>query len=344
MPTSEIYLHIESLLNRFGIKSYDVTSLLPDASKRQYFRVSTMDSRYIVMDSSRDMNSLKAFLHVGAYITEHGLGAPKVLASDFGNGLLLLEDFGNTSYTNFLQSHPNREIELYSAAVDVLAHLQKLNTTINVGKQDRGLLHKGLQVFANNYLFKTLPTAACKAMSQELYDTFDKLYTSLEQQHAVLVLRDFHADNLMWLEGNAGLAKVGLLDFQDAVYGSPTYDLMSLLEDARRDVAQSTVELCKTQFFDTFKNRSKEALELSYILLSIQRNLRIVGTFHALHQENNKSKYMSYLDRVWGYIDNTLKHPALEGLRGILRDAGIDAYHRKQALALQLEGTQASKD
>jgi aminoglycoside/choline kinase family phosphotransferase len=122
----------------------------------------------------------------------------------------------------------------------------------------------------------------------------------------------------MWLSHNSGINKVGILDFQDAALGFPTYDLVSLLEDARRDLKPATVSLCKEKFFASFSHIYRDNLEDAYAILGLQRNLRIIGVFHRLNLSYGKIKYTTYLPRVWNYVKQNLNYPLLKPIQEII--------------------------
>ena len=128
---------------------------------------------------------------------------------------------------------------------------------------------------------------------------------------ASLVLRDYHIDNLMLLDGRDGVAACGLLDFQDAVIGPVTYDLVSLLEDARRDVPEDLAAAMRERYLAGFPDLDRAAFDASYAVLGAQRNCKIVGIFTRLCLRDGKPLYLEHIPRVWRLIEQDLRHPAL---------------------------------
>jgi hypothetical protein len=135
----------------------------------------------------------------------------------------------------------------------------------------------------------------------------------------VFVHRDYHAQNLLWLPQRKGAAQVGLIDFQDAVAGSKAYDLISLVEDARRDVPLAVAEATTTHYLDTMRAQGTPLDDADFrgqmAVMAAQRNAKIVGIFARLHKRDGKARYLSYLPRVWGHLGRDLEHPAMQGLK-----------------------------
>lgn len=313
----DLCIKFEDFLHDYGIKTYKLLKIDTDASKRHYYRIITLDNSFILMDSSQEPESIIPFLNIATLLIKYGLKAPSIYAKNLEQGLLLLEDLGNDSYTKYIEQKPNSESELYSLAIDVLINLSKIDIDLSLPLQDEKLLNTGLSVFNEFYIHQKLNPKAALNASKEILNVFNGLYKSLNNFKLILILRDYHADNLMWLEQNENIQKVGILDFQDAVFGLPCYDLVSLLEDARRDVNPKIVEECKAKYFASFKHIKHTDLELAYAILGAQRNLRIVGAFHRLNIQYNKPKYLKYLPRVWKHIQNNLQHPTLQPLKEI---------------------------
>ncbi|KIE04861.1 hypothetical protein NF27_FN00100 [Candidatus Jidaibacter acanthamoeba] len=310
-------IKLEEFLHDYGIKTYKLIKIDTDASKRHYYRIITLEKSYILMDSSQEPESVTPFLNVANLLIKHEIKAPVVYAENLEQGLLLLEDLGNDSYTKFIDNSSEQEQLLYSHAIDVLIKIAKAEVDISLPLQDEKLLNAGVLIFNEFYIHHKLEPKAAINASKEILNTFSELYKLLKNYKLVLTLRDYHADNLMWIKHNNTTHKVGVLDFQDAVLGLPGYDLVSLLEDARRDVSPKVVESCKAQYFSSFQNMKHSDLELIYAILGAQRNLRIVGAFHRLNIKYNKYKYLKYLPRVWQHIKNNLEHPTLEPLKEI---------------------------
>ncbi len=161
-----------------------------------------------------------------------------------------------------------------------------------------------------------------------LTDTPDKLVSSFRSQiaalldqhvtgHPVLIQRDYHSENLLWLPERQGVARVGLLDFQDAMTGHRAYDLVSLLQDARRDVPLE-IETTMISHYLGQTSLDRDTFEAAYHMLGVQRNLRILGVFARLCLRDGKAHYVDFIPRVWGYIQRSMTHPALHGIRNTI--------------------------
>ncbi|RYI02952.1 MAG: aminoglycoside phosphotransferase, partial [Acetobacteraceae bacterium] len=242
-----------------------------------------------------------------------GLSAPAILDEDVERGLLLLEDLGDDLYAPLLTADPYREAELYTPAVDVLLHLQS-------AAPPPGLPDLSATDWARAAAFALDWYAFAATGERPEPDAFVATLGAAMKAHAdgprVLILRDYHAENLLWLPGRNGLARVGLLDFQLGQSGQPGYDLVSLLQDARRDVAPQT-ETTMVARFATAKGADLTVFQAHYATLGAQRALRILGVFARLCLVAGKPTYLRLIPRVWGQLQRNLGHPALADLREI---------------------------
>ncbi len=284
-----------------------ILPLAGDASFRRYFRV--LDARgrsAVLMDAPPSHEDPRPFLRVGAHLRAIGLRAPEPLAVDLDAGLVLLEDFGDARLGPLLAREPWREPALYDAAIDILVHLQRHGPPAGVRTYDAAEYRREADLFLDWWV----PGAGLDVDRIGWAEAWDEaLAPLLAQPHRVLALRDYHADNLMVLPGGEGLGALGLLDFQDALAGHPAYDLVSLLQDARRDVP-SAIEARGLARFAAATGDEPTALRAAYELLGAQRNLKIIGIFTRLWRRDGKPAYLSLLPRVWGLLERNLAHPA----------------------------------
>jgi len=217
-----------------------IEPLSGDASFRRYFRVAAGGRQGILMDAPPDREDVGPFLHIGTALRAFGYAAPEVLASDTAQGFLLLEDLGDDLFNVVLRGGAD-ELPLYDAAVDVLRDLHRRDVPDGVPKFDAARILREASLFVE----WTLPALLGEAPTLQTTEAFRELWQDamapLLETRPVLCLFDYHAENLIWLPRRDGLKRVGLLDFQDAVAGPPAYDLISLLEDARRDVSPTVV-------------------------------------------------------------------------------------------------------
>lgn len=270
----------------------------------------------------------RQFAAVAAELNAKGLSAPKVLAADYARGLLLTEDLGDARFADIIRDGEPEE-PLYAEAVGVLANLHAHTAPME-------MLHaKGVSAFLLRYdrlalltevellpewFFPVAGGAACSDEARKAYRAaWSKTLDGLSALPPVLTLRDYHAENLMWLPDRKGVARVGLLDFQDALAGPPAYDLISLLEDARRDVSPTLANAMIAHYValrrDQDRSFDEMALRQDAAILAAQRNAKIIGIFARLWRRDGKPRYLSFLPRMWRYMAADLAHPAMNELR-----------------------------
>jgi aminoglycoside/choline kinase family phosphotransferase len=317
--------HAPDFLAASGWAGAEILPLAGDASFRRYFRVVAGDKQAVLMDAPPPHEDPRPFAAVGGWLIEHGLSAPKVLASDLDRGLLLLRDFGDIRFRETVDSDASRERELYALATDVLVHLHQHPPM-------PGLPIHGLDQWLDEVALFT--DWYCPAVGLEVdVEGFRAAWTRVLGPVAtdglgpVTVLRDYHAENIMLVEGREGVRHLGLLDFQDALSGHPAYDLASVLEDARRDVPPEIERemldhyLASTGQSDTF--------ERAYWALAAQRNTRILGVFTRLWKRDNKPRYREFQPRMWGLLERDLEPPHMKALKDWF-DANVRAEHRRE--------------
>ncbi len=303
--------------------------LAGDASFRRYDRVEKPDGRStVLMDAPPPKEDVRPFVGIDRHLTRIGLSAPQVLAADIARGFLLLEDLGDDSYTTVLAADPAKTEALYEAAVDVLVELRAAPAPGTTRFVD-GTAHRPAAYDAKTFAFGPslvldwhVP-ALRMGLEPEAGEAFRAIWADLwrrlPRERETLMLRDYHADNLLWLPGRKGAARVGLLDFQDATLGSPAYDLVSLIEDARRDVDPALGAELKARYAKGAARVDPRfdaaAFEAAYAILGAQRNSRIAGVFVRLWKRDGKPRYLDYLPRVWRHLERDLRHPLLGNLR-----------------------------
>lgn len=288
--------------------------LAGDASDRSYERLFLDGRTAVLMDSPPGRGDDPAdFVAIATHLRGLGLSAPRVLAQDLAGGWLLLEDLGDDLFVRRIAAEPGLEQPLTLAAVEVLAHLQ-------AAPAPAGLPDLSAQDWAEAAGFAP-DWYGFGAMGQRPDRTaFTEELARLQATHAdgrrVLILRDYHAENLIWLPDRAGPARVGLLDFQLAQMGQPGYDLVSLVQDARRDVSAATAEAAVRRFLD-LTGAEAEGFGTAFAVLGAQRALRIIGVFARLGMLSGKTGYLTLISRVWGHLRQNLSHPALSRLSGL---------------------------
>lgn len=266
----------------------------------------------------------RRFAAVAEFLRGRGLGAPAIYAADYQHGWMVLEDHGDTLFTDVLARGGSEE-QLYKSAVEVLAKLHQENAPETLAPGIPLFAYDEIALVAETDLMLEwfLPLALGRKATDTEYRQHRALWRkaldAIADNQAVFVHRDYHAQNLMWLPEQEGLARIGLIDFQDAVAGSRAYDLISLTEDARRDVSPELAEIATSHYLATMRARSMPLDERRFraetAVMAAQRNAKIVGIFARLYARDSKRRYLSYLPRVWRYLERDLRHPLLNELR-----------------------------
>jgi aminoglycoside/choline kinase family phosphotransferase len=295
-------------LERSGWGGAQVMPLAGDASFRRYFRVTAPGRVAVLMDAPPPHEDVRPFIAVARWLRERGLSAPAILCADADAGFLLIEDFGDRILGPELAAGRADEDRCYRAAVSLLAGLQQAPAPAFLAPYDRDALLREVLLFVDWYA----PAAgiACdRAGYAAAWDAVWGETLAATADRPVLVLRDYHAENLMLLDrgGDRGL---GLLDFQDALAGHPAYDLVSLLQDARRDV-DPALEQRMIGIYLEKTAMPRDAFERDYAVLGAQRNVKILGIFVRLRDRDGRMGYVGRLPRVWTYLERTLRHPQL---------------------------------
>lgn len=268
----------------YGWADAQATPLAGDASSRRYTRLTCGERSAILMGApvanDVDRASFSAFRRIGAHLRAMSLSAPQEIAADPDKGMLLMEDLGNESLSYLLETDPTTAQEAYALTAELL---QKLTAHAPPILAEPHAVEMASMVALT---FDFIPNSTA-LRTQTMTALADALRTHAGGPRA-LSLRDVHADNLMWLPERSGIARIGLLDFQDALMLPHGYDLASLVDDPRREVPAGW----RADLIATYSTDQRIAA------LSIQRNLRILGIFHRLAAELSKPSYARYLPRT----------------------------------------------
>jgi aminoglycoside/choline kinase family phosphotransferase len=309
---------LREALNEESFASHPLPS---DASPRKYERITSSKGKYMLMDASLDKGSIGPFISVAEFLHGKGYSAPKIFAKHEERGLLLLEDLGETSYSYMLANSDAETLQatekkLYKKAIDLLVDLH-LNAPINEIKTpsyEQKLLLKEAILLVDWYFPVLIGEKLSDSFRGEYIEAWKKIFDRLHYIEDCLVLRDYHVDNLIWMEDRSGIKRIGVLDFQDAVKGSYAYDVVSLLEDARRDVNAQISEEMLQYYMKQIQIDQKKFLS-DYKILGVQRSCKIIGIFARKAACDNDSRYLKHLPRVWNYIKKNIDHPILEPLK-----------------------------
>ncbi|MBO9670310.1 MAG: phosphotransferase [Sphingobium sp.] len=290
-----------------GWEGAQILPLAGDASFRRYFRVVDDGRRAVLMDAPPPHEDPRPFVSVAEWLCGHGFAAPTILARDLDEGLLLLEDFGDARLREHLDEAPQDETALYARAVDLLADLHRLPAQAGLPPYDREVYQREAGLLTEWFA----PAAGLDVDAAAYAAAWDAVLPIVERDAApiVSVLRDYHAENIMLLPDLAHSHGLGLLDFQDALAGHPAYDLVSLLQDARRDVSPQVERAMLDRYMEAAPVSAD--FEAAYAVLGAQRNAKIIGIFTRLWKRDGKPRYLAYLPRMWGLLERDLAHPAL---------------------------------
>jgi len=311
--TEEREARCRRFLQAAGWGDADRRVLAADASFRRYDRLTRDGETAVLMDAPPPLENARIFHHIAECLLEIDLSAPRPLSMDAEAGFLLLEDFGDRTFTRALQEGAD-EAELYRLATDTLIALHQ-----RWGAEDAGLppydaerLLAETALLVDWYLPAMTGRETPAAQRESYLAAWREVLPAMLNVPHKLVLRDYHVDNLMVIEGRAGVARCGLLDFQDAVIGPVSYDLVSLLEDARRDVTPAVVTEMLERYHAGMRNLiDRWAFAASYAALGAQRNAKIIGIFTRLSRRDGKHGYLHHIPRVWRLLEGDLQHPAL---------------------------------
>ncbi len=282
--------------------------LAGDASARSYLRLTASDGRTaVLMDADPATGEAVApFLRIARHLAALGFSAPEILAADPAAGFVLLEDLGDALLARLAEKDPAAAAHLYAAAADLLAALHAHPAPADLPAYAGAVLGEQAALVLEAY-------APAPAARDDLAATVTEVCDRLAGGAAVLMLRDFHAENLFWLPARPGVARIGLIDFQDAMAGHPAYDLISLLQDARRDVPPGLAATVAARYCVS-TGTEPAGFAAACAALGALRQLRILGVFARLARAG-KPRYLAHMPRVWRHLQTNLAHPELGGLR-----------------------------
>ena len=298
-----------------------------DASFRRYFRIDAQDSgapSLIAMDAPPPMEDCGPFLHAARVLAEAGVSVPAVRAADLARGFLLLEDFGTVTYLTQLAG--GDADALYRDAIAALLRLQAASRPGVFPDYDRTLLERELHLYPDWYLARHLGIEPDEGMRATLSAAFERLLANNLAQGRVFVHRDYHSRNLMVL---AGSRNPGLLDFQDAVYGPVTYDLVSLLRDAYVDWPEDRQIDWAARYWEEARRRGLPvpldfgAFYRDFEWMGLQRQLKVLGIFARLYHRDGKDRYLADMPRVLEHALRTAqRYGEFDGLARLMEDVG----------------------
>lgn len=342
------------LLEETGFADAQRVPLAGDASTRRYERLILPNRRAILMDAPPTAETspcppgatpaerrqlgwnamarlaasrVEAFSAVSAHLSDIGLAAPDIYGCDLGAGYMVLEDLGDALYANVIAAGDADEIPLYEAAAEVLAHTHAApipSRMTGPGGASWPLLdYDALALEVNADLFaQWMPQAADVRMSDKDRARWEQVRDGLIVKALgfprAFTIRDYHAENLLWMPERQGLKRVGLLDYQDAIRGWRGWDFAMLLDDARRDVSPAAREAAIRTYLKT-TGAEEEPFRRELAVLGTLNTMRILGRFAQLTSDG-KTKYAAFMPREWGHLARNLQHPAVADARAFVED------------------------
>jgi len=317
---------IDDFLACQGMGDASRRQIAGDASFRRYERITRPGGErpLVLMDAPPEKEDVRPFIAVQSCLHAAGYSVPEILAADESAGFLLLEDLGDDSFTRVLAQAPQQEEALYAAAIDALADLCHRGLAVahasSLPTYSLELLKREVALLPEWFLPLVMGQERAEVAGKAFMGVMLSLLKASDLSPRVVVHRDFHADNLFWLaDRSPAIRRVGMLDFQDAVLGRPAYDLVSLLEDARRDIKPAVVEASLARYAAA-TGEQEHALRAQFALYGAQRNAKILGIFARLHLRDDKPRYLGLIPRVWGHFLRDLSHADLAPLKHWARE------------------------
>jgi aminoglycoside/choline kinase family phosphotransferase len=286
---------------------YEIEPASADASFRRYFRVSFNEATYIAMDAPPPQEDCTPFVHAAEVLSQAGLNVPKIIAQDISNGFLLLSDLGNTTFLNALQSHNGLEVaaDLYRDACQALIKMQLASKPGVFPEYNEALLMREMALFPEWYVDKHLQVTMTDVQQETMRKTFNLLNANILAQAKVYVHRDYHSRNLMVQNDSDDL---GILDFQDAVYGPITYDLVSLLKDAYISWDEDQILDWAVRYWQSARKAGLPVPEdvadfyRDFEWMGAQRHIKVLGIFARLYHRDGKDGYLKDMPLVMDYL------------------------------------------
>ncbi|MEK9847721.1 MAG: phosphotransferase [Rhodospirillaceae bacterium] len=291
--------------------------LAADASFRSYERVMKGGHRAVLMNAPPPEEDVRGFSRIARHLLKHGYSAPRIFAEDSDLGFMLLEDLGDDTFASLLDRGVNED-ELYLLATDFLIELHSQGSAVilrELPEYSQDFLLQEAELFTSWYLPEIFGAPLSESAKQSYLIAWKSVLTNALKVPSTMVLRDFHVDNLIRLDERPGFAACGLLDFQDALVGPITYDLVSLLEDARRDVSKTIQTEMKIHYLRCFPLLDEDTFLGSMAVLGAQRHAKVIGIFARLFRRDGKPNYIKHIPRVWSLLENCCLHPNLEPIK-----------------------------
>ncbi|EDZ63647.1 aminoglycoside phosphotransferase [Sulfurimonas gotlandica GD1] len=307
---------IKAWLKTTPYKEYEISIASADASFRKYYRLTDADKTFLLMDSSLEKDSLAPFIDVTSRLLKVGVNAPEILEKNLKDGFLIIKDFGNTHYLNVLDA--NNFNVLYSKAIDTIITMQNADTK-DLPLYDKAFLHFEMDLMKDWYLDKNLNVTLSEAQKSIIESSLDAISdVVLSQPQDVFVHRDYHSRNIMITPEN----EIGVIDYQDAMSGAITYDLVSLLKDCYIAYEREEVEKLVLEFRDKKGLDTSDAEFLKWFdFMGMQRHIKVLGIFSRLYLRDGKDGYLKDIPLTLKYtIDAASRYEETKELSYLLKE------------------------
>ena len=280
------------------------------------------------MDAPPDKEAVLPFITIARHLEDIGIRATHILAQNTEQGFVLLEDMGDSTFTRLLDQKED-EITLYTRAINTLAKIHKnaqsvktKSTSYKIPEYDVNHICEEVLLFTHWYLAAINLKPVDPDGKKEFIDLWQKSFEALPDIGTTLVLRDYHVDNLMMHQDECVV-----LDFQDALTGSPAYDVVSLLEDARRDIGDEIFQQTYQHYLKSMPKLNRSDFAHHFAFWGAQRHCKVAGIFTRLWLRDSKPNYLAHLPRVIRLMFKSLEHPALAQLKQWFEDQGVEKKH-----------------
>ncbi len=318
---------IEMFLSGGAWKGAQRRPFAHDASFRRYFRLAGGPKPALLMDAPPPQEDVRPWCRIARHLERLGLSAPAIYQADEARGLLVIEDYGDETFPNAMASGDTAA--LYAAAIDTLVALHRAPSALDVAVPDYNeatLLEKAALLL--DWFIPAIGGTVADAARADYEAAWRAILPLRNGVPETLALRDFFPENIMWLPGRDGVRRCGLLDFQDASRAPTVYDLVSLLEDARRDVPEALRQAMTERYLAAFPRQDRAAFAAAAAAMAAQRHARVIGVFARLWKRDGKPRYLAHIPRVWRLLERALLHPALTPLARWF-DAHVPAAQRR---------------
>ena len=315
---------------------YKLKKIRSDASFREFFRLKKGNKTSIIVTARKErFRNLIAYSAINKFLRGKGIHTPKTISQHYSEGIMEIEDFGDNTLLHSVRKSKNI-LPLYKKSIDVILKLQKIkpinkikiksNQNLKFDNYNLKNLHKESDLFLNWYLPEVLGKRKSKKLKKKIKIELNKLYKQIYFKNKFIVHRDFHISNIMPVK-----SKLGIIDTQDVILGNPMYDVASLIDDVRIQIPLTI----KNKIFQYYSKKSSLRKNIYFLkndfdILSIQRNLKILGIFYRLDIRDKKPQYLKYLPYTWKLIELRMKNKIFKNLEKILLDAVSKRLRKKR--------------